>query len=194
MGIKVTVSKPELYPIGPYRLVIQGHELVKDSGKIRIKFVIAAGPYANRVVTRNFNPTVSPKSHLGELLTACGVQMEALQVGQELNLDILNNVPVEADLTHYRTQNGEINSLGNFRRAQAVQYAQPAPAPAPAPQYPPQAQAPQYPPQAAPAPAAPAQAPAYAAPAPQYPPQAAAPQAPQQPASQPAPMGQKINF
>lgn len=127
MGVRVAVSKPELYPQGNYHVQVTGNEINTKTGKVKVKFVIASGPYTGRPLSRNFNPVVSPQSHLGELLIACGVQIEQAQAGSQLDLDIINGAPVLANLTHYQTQNGVINSLGDFRRMTGGTVAQAAP-------------------------------------------------------------------
>lgn len=196
MGVKVTVNKPELYPLGDYIVAIVGNELDKNKpGKIKVKFVIADGVYAGRPLSRSFNAVISAQSHLGELLIACGVPVQDASSGQQLDLDIINNARVVAALSHYAMQNGSINSLGAFRRYQPGTAVAPAPA----------VFAPVAPAPVAFAPAAPAAfvppAPSYAPPAPAFAPAPApatafapAPPAPQA-STTPAPaLGPKISF
>lgn len=173
MGVKVTVTKQELYPVQQYLLRVKSNELVKDRpNKVKIRFTIADGPYNGREVNRNFNNTLSSSSELGKLVGACGIDVDSLSLQGGFDLDNINGSVIMATLTHYtnpQTQ-GTINSLQNFVRVQggAVPH-NPVPQPqsGPIPQYtPPQGNTnptPQYVP------------PANGQPAPQYVPPTNAP-------------------
>lgn len=117
MGIRLTVSKPELHPVAEYLLRIIGNEGVKGTNKIKIRMHIAAGPLAGRPLSRNFNPTLSPLSDLGKLAAACGMSLDPAATGQNVDLDVLNGSFVLGTLAHYQGTNGLVNSLQTFRRA-----------------------------------------------------------------------------
>jgi len=123
MGVKVGVTKQELYPIGEYLLRITGNAVIPDSGKVRIMLVVVRSDqtgeqYKGRELTRNFNPKVSGMSDLGKLFVACGYDVNNLQAGQQIDLDVLTGRMVWGTNTHFNSNFGTINSLSSFRRAE----------------------------------------------------------------------------
>lgn len=133
MGVKITVGSGEQHPEGWYAFKILDSEVATGKFGTQIKFQFKSsqkdeGGQAFKLTY--FTSTVcNPTTKLGGLLRACGLPLE---VGAELETDILEGQVIEGRVEHKETDKGTFANIVEVRARSAANL-KPAPKPAPKP-------------------------------------------------------------